>query len=111
VLIGAGLAGVLIAPMAAPYLWVSLIGAGQGACFALGLNLMVLRTRRVHDTARVSAMAQSIGYTLCALGPLLVGLLHDATDSWTLPLVLLLALLVPQLVSGALCGRDRTIRE
>ena len=111
VLIGAGLAGVLLAPMAAPYLWVVLIGAGQGACFALGLNLMVLRTRRVHDTARVSAMAQSVGYTLCALGPLLVGLLHDATDSWTLPLVLLLVLLVPQLVSGALCGRDRTIRE
>ena len=76
VLIGAGLAGVLLAPMAAPYLWVVLIGAGQGACFALGLNLMVLRTRRVHDTARVSAMAQSVGYTLCALGPLLGGLRH-----------------------------------
>ena len=101
--IGAGLAGVLLAPMAAPYLWVGLIGAGQGACFALGLNLFVLRTRRVADTARVSAMAQSIGYTLCAAGPL-VGLLHDATGSWTVPLVLLLALLVPQLACGALAG-------
>ena len=108
--IGAGLAGVLLAPMAAPYLWVGLIGAGQGACFALGLNLFVLRTERVADTARVSAMAQSIGYTLCAVGPLLVGLLHDATGSWTVPLVLLLALLVPQLVCGALAGRARTIR-
>ena len=98
--IGAGLAGVLLAPMAAPYLWVGLIGAGQGACFALGLNLLVLRTQRVADTARVSAMAQSIGYTLCAAGPLLVGLLHDATGSWTVPLVLLLALLVPQLAAG-----------
>jgi len=110
-LIGAGLAGVLLAPMAAPYLWVVLIGLGQGGCFALGLNLFVLRTRRVADTARVSAMAQSIGYTLCAVGPLLVGVLHDATDSWTVPLVLLLALLVPQLVTGALAGRDRTVQE
>ena len=110
-LIGAGLAGVLLAPMAAPYLWVVLIGLGQGGCFALGLNLFVLRTRRVADTARVSAMAQSIGYTLCAVGPLLVGVLHDATGSWTVPLVLLLALLVPQLVTGALAGRDRTIQE
>jgi CP family cyanate transporter-like MFS transporter len=108
--IGAGLAGVLLAPMAAPYLWVGLIGAGQGACFALGLNLFVLRTQRIADTARVSAMAQSIGYTLCAVGPLLVGLLHDATGSWTVPLVLLLALLVPQLGCGALAGRARTIR-
>ena len=111
VLIGAGLAGVLLAPMAAPYLWVVLIGLGQGGCFALGLNLFVLRTRRVADTARVSAMAQSIGYTLCAVGPLLVGVLHDATGSWTTPLVLLLALLVPQLVTGALAGRDRTVQE
>jgi CP family cyanate transporter-like MFS transporter len=110
VLIAAGLVGVLLAPMAAMYLWVALIGFGQGACFALGLNLFVLRTQRVVDTARVSAMAQSIGYTLCAFGPLLVGLLHDATGSWTVPLVLLLALLVPQLVCGALAGRARTLR-
>lgn len=109
-LIGAGVAGVLLAPMAAPYLWVALIGAGQGGCFALGLNLFVLRTERVVDTARVSAMAQSIGYTLCAFGPLLVGLLHDATGSWTAPLVLLLALLAPQVVCGALAGRDRAVR-
>ena len=109
-LIGAGVAGVLLAPMAAPYLWVALIGAGQGGCFALGLNLFVLRTERVVDTARVSAMAQSIGYTLCAFGPLLVGLLHDATGSWTAPLVLLLALLGPQVACGALAGRNRTVR-
>jgi CP family cyanate transporter-like MFS transporter len=108
-LIGAGLAGVLLAPMAAPYLWVVLVGLGQGACFALGLNLFVLRTRRIADTARVSAMAQSIGYTLCAFGPLLVGLLHDVTGSWTVPLVLLLVLLVPQVVTGALAGRDRAV--
>ena len=36
VLIGAGLAGVLLAPTAAPYLWVVLIGVGQGGAFALG---------------------------------------------------------------------------
>ena len=56
-------------------------------------------------------MAQSIGYTLCAFGPLLVGLLHDATGSWTAPLVLLLALLGPQVVCGALAGRNRTVRR
>jgi CP family cyanate transporter-like MFS transporter len=107
--IGAGLLGVLLAPMSAPYLWVALIGAGQGACFALGLNLFVLRTRRTEDTTRVSAMAQSIGYTLCAVGPLLVGLIHDVTGSWTAPLLLLLAVLVPQLVCGVLAGRDRVV--
>jgi MFS transporter, CP family, cyanate transporter len=109
-LIGAGFAGVLLAPTTAPYLWVLLIGAGQAACFALGLNLFVLRTREIADTAAVSAMAQGVGYTLCAVGPLLVGVLHEVTRSWTPPLVLLLVLLVPQAVSGALAGRDRTVQ-
>jgi CP family cyanate transporter-like MFS transporter len=110
-LIAAGTAGILLAPMAAPYLWVVLAGAGQGTCFALGLNLFVLRTRGIRDTARVSAMAQSLGYTICAFGPLLVGVLHDVTASWTAPLILLLALVVPQLACGALAGRDRSLRE
>jgi CP family cyanate transporter-like MFS transporter len=109
VLIGAGLAGVMLASTTAPFLWAGLIGIGQGACFALGLNLFVLRTKRVLDSARLSAMAQSIGYILCAFGPLLVGLLHDVTHSWTGPLLLLLLLLVPQLWCGALSGRARTI--
>ena len=111
VLIGLGLAGVLVAPTGAPYLWAILIGVGQGACFALGLNLFVLRTRSVHDTARLSAMAQSIGYVICAFGPLLVGLLHEAARSWSVPIVLLLVLLVPQLVCGMLSGRARTIGQ
>jgi CP family cyanate transporter-like MFS transporter len=108
---GAGLAGLLLAPVAAPVVWVVLLGVGQGASFALGLNLFVLRTRRVEDTARLSAMAQSTGYVLSAFGPLLVGLLHEATGSWTPPLVLLLLFLVPQLWSGVLAGRDRHVAE
>jgi CP family cyanate transporter-like MFS transporter len=56
-------------------------------------------------------MAQSIGYVICAFGPLLVGLLHEAARSWTIALVLLLALLVPQLVCGMLSGRARTISQ
>lgn len=110
-LTGLGLAGVLVAPATAPYLWAVLIGVGQGACFALGLNLFVLRTRHVPDTARLSAMAQSIGYVVCAFGPLLVGVLYEATGSWTPSLVLLLVLLVPQLWAGVLSGRARCIGD
>jgi CP family cyanate transporter-like MFS transporter len=109
-MIGLGVIGVLAAPTAAPYLWAAMTGIGQGACFAIGLNLFVLRTRRVAETAALSAMAQSVGYVICAFGPLLVGVLHDATHSWTPPLVLLLVLLVPQLWCGVLAGRDRSVR-
>ena len=106
---GAGILGVLIAPTAAPYLWAVLFGIGTGACLAMGLSLFVLRTSQVEDTARLSAMAQSIGYLICAAGPLLFGLVHDLTNTWSVPLVMLLLFLIPQLITGMLAGRARLI--
>lgn len=106
---GAGLAGILLAPMLAPYLWVTLLGIGCGSCFAMGLSLFVLRTNHIDDTARLSAMSQCIGYLICACGPLLFGLVHDVSDSWHLPLTLLTLCLVPQLCTGMLAGRARLL--
>jgi CP family cyanate transporter-like MFS transporter len=104
---GAGLLGILLAPTTVPLLWILLLGIGQGAAFPLGLTLVVLRTEDAAVTARLSAMAQSGGYLLAALGPFLVGTLHDLTDSWSPSLLLLLVLLVPQLLSGWQAGRAR----
>ena len=108
-LTAAGLAGVLAAPTSAAYLWAVLLGLGQGSSFALALTLFVLRGRTSADTARLSAMAQTVGYLLAAGGPLVVGLLHDATGGWRAPLALLVALAGAQLVAGDLAGRDRTV--
>lgn len=109
-LTGTGLAGILLAPQVAPYLWVLVLGVGQGASFALSLSLFILRTRSSRDTARVSALAQTFGYLIAALGPLMLGALNDVTSSWTPALLLLLAVLVPQLAVGLLAGRDRQVQ-
>lgn len=101
----AGLAGVLVAPTSAPWLWALALGIGQGGSFAIGLSLFVLRTGTSTDTARLSAMAQTVGYLIAACGPLLFGAVHDLTHSWTPALALQLLLLVPQLGSGILAGR------
>lgn len=97
---GAGLLAILVAPTAAAPLWVVILGFGQGATFALGLTLLVLRTRSSAATAGLSAMAQSVGYLIAGLGPLMVGALHAATGGWTAGLVVLLVLLVPELIAG-----------
>jgi CP family cyanate transporter-like MFS transporter len=103
----AGVLGLLIAPASVPLLWILLLGVGQGASFPLGLTLVVLRTSEPAVTARLSAMAQSGGYLVAALGPLLVGTLHDLTGSWTASMTLLLVLLVPQVSCGWAAGRAR----
>lgn len=107
----AGLTGLLVAPMAAPYLWAVLLGLGQNATFPLALMLIVLRGSDVATTEALSTMAQSVGYVLAALAPLAVGALHGATSSWDPAIVLLLALTGPQLIAGLAAGRARQLRD
>ncbi|UOY00296.1 MFS transporter [Blastococcus sp. PRF04-17] len=105
-----GIAGLLVAPAAAPLLWAVLYGLGTGAAFPLAMTLVLRRTRDVAQTGRLSASAQSIGYLIAASGPLAVGLLHDATDSWTPALVLLLVAVLAQIAIGIPAGRAHLVR-
>jgi CP family cyanate transporter-like MFS transporter len=109
VCIGAGWLGVILAPTSVPYLWVVLLGVGQNAAFPLALTLIVLRAGSVTSTAGLSTLVQSIGYLVAAIGPLAIGAVHDITGSWTPPLIVLLALLGPQLVAGLAAAQARTV--
>jgi MFS transporter, CP family, cyanate transporter len=108
-LMAAGLAGIIAAPMSVPYLWAALLGLGQNAAFPLALMLIVMRGGTVATTEGLSTLAQSVGYVLAAFAPLAVGALHGLTGSWTVPLILLLALVVPQTLVGLAAGRDRQL--
>lgn len=105
VLVAGALLGLVLAPAAAP-LWVVLLGLGQGGGISLVLMLMALRARDAAHTSELSGMAQSAGYVLAALGPLGVGLAHDASGSWTLPLLLLVGVAAVQGVATWFAGRD-----
>ena len=54
-------------------------------------------------------MAQSVGYLFAALGPVMIGLLKDASGSWTAPLLVMVGVAVAQGVFIALAGRRRTL--
>jgi MFS transporter, CP family, cyanate transporter len=103
------LAGILAAPMSAPYLWAVLLGVGQNATFPLALTLIVLRGGSVASTAALSTMVQTVGYLLAAAAPLAIGGLHDLTGSWTAALIVLIALNVPQALAGIAAARDRKV--
>jgi CP family cyanate transporter-like MFS transporter len=107
--VAAGLAGLLAAPTAAPWLWVVLIGIGQQASFPLALIMVVLRSRSVAETAGLSTLMQGVGYLMAAVGPVAVGALHDATGSWDPAIITLLVLLVFQVATGLGAGRDRKL--
>ncbi|MEU2202606.1 MFS transporter [Isoptericola sp. NPDC019482] len=108
-LITTGLVGLILAPDAA-VLWVVLLGLGQGGGISLALTLMALRTENAARTSELSGMAQSAGYVLAACGPLGLGVAHDATGSWTAPLVLLVVASLVQGVAAWFAGRDEIVR-
>jgi CP family cyanate transporter-like MFS transporter len=100
--------GILLAP-GVTVIWSIFAGIGGGAGIVLALSLFGLRTTDHTRAASLSGMAQSVGYLLAAAGPVAVGALHDATDSWTPALIVLLVIEVLLVLSGYLAGRDRTV--
>ncbi|WP_234038828.1 CynX/NimT family MFS transporter [Micromonospora coerulea] len=102
--------GLALAPRGLAPLWVLLLALGQGA-FPMILTTIGLRARTAEGTVALSAFAQSTGYVIAALGPLLVGILYEATGGWTAPLGFLLVALVVQTGAGMVIARPRYIED
>ncbi|MGC1210446.1 MAG: MFS transporter [Micromonospora sp.] len=102
--------GLALAPHGLAPLWVLLLALGQGA-FPLILTTIGLRARTAEGTVALSAFAQSTGYVIAALGPLLVGILYEVTGGWTAPIGFLLVALAMQTTAGMAIARPRYIED
>lgn len=106
----AGLAGLLFAPAAAPWLWAALFGIAP-LLFPLSLVMISLRTRTHEGTVALSGFVQSVGYAISATVPLAVGILHEVTGDWTAALVLLAVVVAAAIPAGVSVTRPRTIED
>lgn len=61
---------------------ISLAGLCMGASLSMAYTLITLRTANDRTTAALSGMAQSTGYYLAALGPVLFGMAMDRWQNW-----------------------------
>ncbi|MFC0494393.1 CynX/NimT family MFS transporter [Streptomyces mutabilis] len=106
----AGYAGLYFAPAGGAWVWALLLGVSNCA-FPLALTMVGMRARTGAGVAQLSAFAQSTGYLISIPGPLLVGVLYQHSGGWGLPIALMSAMMVPQIIVGVLAGRDRTVEE
>ena len=102
--------GLLTAPLAAPVLWVMLIGLGT-CTFPLSLTLINLRTRSPAGSAALSGFMQGVGYALSCAGPLLFGVLHAATGGWHWPFAMLYLVVGLLLTGGWLACQPRVLED
>ena len=102
--------GLLLAPGTLTWLWVVMAGCGP-LLFPLVLVLINLRTRSHAGSVALSGFVQSVGYTLGALGPLSVALLHEITGAWTAPLIFLICTALAISVAGAVIARPHLLED
>ncbi|MFI0236978.1 CynX/NimT family MFS transporter [Streptomyces sp. NPDC016845] len=106
----AGYAGLYFAPSSGAWAWAILLGISNCA-FPLALTMVGMRARTGAGVVKLSAFAQSTGYLISIPGPLLVGVLYQSSGGWGVPIALMAALMVPQIVVGVLAGRNRTVED
>ena len=105
-----GFAGLLWAPMSAPIVWIVVVGLGPST-FPMALTLINLRTRTGAGSAALSGFTQGLGYAVACIGPLMFGVLHDATGGWTWPFALLLVAVCVILVAGRVACKPRFLED
>ncbi|MFI2639438.1 CynX/NimT family MFS transporter [Streptomyces sp. NPDC018610] len=106
----AGYAGLYLAPAGGAWAWAVLLGVSNCA-FPLALTMVGMRARTGAGVAQLSAFAQSTGYLISIPGPLLVGVLYQSSGGWGLPIALMTALMIPQMLVGWVAGRNRTVED
>ncbi|ROO91168.1 CP family cyanate transporter-like MFS transporter [Actinocorallia herbida] len=113
VLLGTGViayGGLAFWPSTMPWLWALLSGISQSA-FPLALALIGLRARTDEGVTLLSSFAQSTGYLCAVPGPIIMGVAYQWTGGWEVPLLFLIALLVPALIGGLRAASPHVLED
>ena len=109
--VGGLIVAVLYGPISATFAFCGLLGFALGAVFAVALTFQVIRARSAENAARLSSMAQCVGYLVASLGPLVLGLVNRMPDARLASTVWLIALVIATMVAGSMAGRPRFVDQ
>lgn len=87
------------------------IGAACGSAFSLSMMFFSLRSSDGQEAAKLSGMAQSFGYLIAAVGPVLFGFMHDITAEWILPIIVVGMTGIILIITGRKSGANRKIES
>lgn len=86
-------------------------GLAMGACFSLCMTFFSIRARTSDGSISLSGFGQSVGYLIAAVGPFLIGYLHDFTGSWVSGIIALLLMAVLFFIFGYPAAKNRVVED
>jgi CP family cyanate transporter-like MFS transporter len=101
-----GLLGVQLWPDGG-WAWAVLLGVGIGTLFPLAMTLPLDLSRDAAQAGAVTGMMLGIGYSITGLAPLVLGLVRDATGSFSASLWLIVGIEACLLVSSLRLTHER----
>ena len=107
----AGMTGLLLSPTHLTALWAVMLGCALGSTFPLSLTLVLLRSDGPATARDLGMMMQGGGYFISALGPFLLGAVHDKTNSWHIALIGLIVAMCVQAAVGVYVSRPIVVHE
>lgn len=92
----------------APSYWLvpcMLSGIAQGAFFAALFTLVIRRSESVDENRRTTAVIQTTGYCVAAVGPVVMGWVHERSGGWVAPFAMVTGVLVLMTVCAQIVAR------
>lgn len=90
---------ILLLSNASPIIATFLFGLGGSGLFTLNLMLPIDATSNANDATSWSAMQQSVGYVIGALGPIMLGWIHDVSHSFTPAIMVMIFISILMIVT------------
>jgi CP family cyanate transporter-like MFS transporter len=109
-----GLLLVALAPgafPAAPWVWAAVLGLGMGSTMSLALSTVTNLAPSSSTTPAYTGMAFLVGYTIAAIGPVLLGFLFDTAGGFRLPFLVLAVLGPVTMILGVLAATRARARQ
>ncbi|WP_239773094.1 MFS transporter [Mammaliicoccus sp. I-M36] len=86
-------------------------GFGMGAGFSLCMTFFSIRARTNVGSMSLSGFGQSVGYFIAAIGPFLIGFLHDLLGGWDIGIISLIIISVLFYIFALQAANDQYVED
>ena len=97
-------AGMLVAPQWWA-VWCVFGGLAQAGFFTSVMAVVIRRSRSVDENRRTTAVMQTVGYSVAAIGPVITGWVHQQTGGWAIPFAIVLGVTVVMVAAASVAVR------